>query len=124
MKLFHQQAYVKFGDFVNYDAGIWEKPESEYNNIKHNGISSSKNASYLGEIAGGWRCCRIEEDVVYLIHAGCPASSYFKYSGGNISLNDFCIENFLNHKYANNCYLSSYSDIRILPWDDIRLIRL
>lgn len=120
------------GDYVDYDAGIWEEslaiPISKDNRFggysslssRNNGVSCIDNITS----SSGWMILSIDDDIIKLIHRGTPECFYYEYDGispylaynsemiltgrteGNINLNeDAKVHDFsyyLNREYADS----------------------
>lgn len=74
---------VQVGDFVNYDAGVWDKtvakPTSGFSFGGYTaGTSRNNSVNCDGErnLYNGWRVLEVNEDVVKLIHAGSSECYY------------------------------------------------
>ena len=74
---------VSVGDFVNYDAGVWNttvaKPTTGYKFGGYtNGNSRNNSVSCAGETSlyNGWRVIEVKGDIVKLIHAGSSECYY------------------------------------------------
>lgn len=73
---------VEVGDFVNYDAGIWNSTTS-YSSVNNSfeghesGVSRNNNSSCAsGPQYNGWRVLSVSDSTVKLIHAGIPECFY------------------------------------------------
>ena len=74
---------VSIGDFVNYDAGVWDttvaKPTSGFSFGGYtSGKSRNNSVSCSGETSlyNGWRVLSVDGDVIKLIHAGSSECYY------------------------------------------------
>lgn len=109
---------VQVGDFVNYDAGEWtETVEATKINGTFGGYAKgqSKNRGIYGgsQYTGGWQVLKIQDNIVEIIHANCPAR-YFRQNSYSQStsvthLNEFCKNHFLNNQFASDARSTEYT---------------
>lgn len=110
---------VQVGDFVNYDAGEWA--ETVVATTNYSGTfggytkGESKNKGIYGgsQYTGGWQVLKVQDNVVEIIHANCPAR-YFRQNSYSQStsvthLNEFCKNHFLNNQFASDARSTEYT---------------
>lgn len=123
---------VEIGDYVAYDAGIWESTVDVPTTSAVIGgytVSTNKGTSvnsYNGTNKAptdGWRVLNKSGSgatgTVTLIHAGCPAQGYYGYTLDEriemiAKLNDFANTNFVNSTYAMSARNAEYAEINSL----------
>lgn len=88
---------VKVGDFVNYDAGVWDKtvakPTSGFSFGGYNAGTSRNNSVNCADetnLYNGWRVLEVNGDTVKLIHAG-SSECYYHPSGTDYA----CISKYI-----------------------------
>ncbi|MBD8922579.1 hypothetical protein EGR52_04040 [bacterium] len=93
------------GDFIKYDAGIWEESSSIVNGEGYSfeyDSGENRNKSVVNtNITGGWRVLKKEEGKVYLISAGIPVKMRW-YGNRKSPQNCFKAMNEVSAKFANN----------------------
>lgn len=120
---------AKIGDYVNYDAGIWEEEKivpnyqtpytfGGYNKdlSRNKGIACKNNE----KTNDGWRVFDITDDVVTLIHSGISMCYYHGYGNGTNDTSVNVLKN-LNENNNYNYYLDNkYGEsVNVLSKEDI-----
>ena len=108
---------VSVGDYVAYDAGVWEETkerptaQGEFGGYtlgtsKSDTVEWCYNSQYTS-IYKGWRVLKIENNNVFLIHAG--VSECYYHASQNNSSSILALNNraniYLNDIYADNSYI-------------------
>jgi len=126
---------LKVGNYVTYDAGIWEEDKSIPNrssaytlggykkdSSRNDGITCNyiSDEEYLEQKRSGWRVFSIEEDVVTLIHDGISMCYYHGY-GNNTNDKSVKILSGNDESISFDYYLDSdfASNVKILSKEDI-----
>ena len=121
---------VEIGDYVAYDADEWtssaEKPTGQgqfggYTNgqNKANTVDwcNSSESQYTTTLKG-WRVLKIENNKVYLVHAGQPECYYHSdggYSAISVAnLNNRALSEYLNSKYAESAHNMTKDEVDIV----------
>lgn len=119
---------AQIGDFVNYDAGIWESTNPRLFNDGYLRVPASRNKNESLEecnISGGWRILEISGSTVQIIHAGTPAQGKWSYSDPNLGkgrreayleFNQKCSE-FVNTNLATEGRMPLFQDLEKLDLD-------
>ncbi len=115
---------VSVGDYVSYDAGMWtssaDRPtkHNEFGGYikglnKANSVNWCQLESHTTSLKG-WRVLKIENDKVYLVHAGQPECAYFANGGDSATnipaLNNRAKSEYLNSTYAESAHMMNYNE--------------
>lgn len=128
---------VSIGDYVDYDAGMWEETKeipTRTNSFTFGGYQKemSRNegvtCGYNGVENEGWRVFDIDEDTITLIQAGVSMCYYHGYGSGTNDKSVNILKNhdesinynyFLNEDFGSNVTILSKEDIDKFQGEDV-----
>jgi len=134
--------YAKVGDYVSYDAGVWDADvaiPNVSNAYTLGGYSKGVNRSngvtcdFSDEAISGWRIFDIsEEGVVTIVQSGLSMCYYHPYGKGtnSKSLNilsvseDNNFDYYVNSSYATSSRIMSKDDLELFYGDDVAYKRI
>lgn len=116
---------VKVGDFVNYDAGVWDKtvvmPTSGFSFGGYTaGTSRNNSVSCAGETSlyNGWRVIEVKDDTVKLIHAGSSECYYHPHGTDYACISKYILTNDKSPVYGYCANSSLYEGHTSRDWNE------